>query len=133
MEPADSFSLEFEKPIRDLTEQRDRLMQVSEENEIDVSLEIQAIERKIETTKNEIYSQLTNWQRVQIARHPARPYSLDYIGALFDDFQELHGDRRFRDDAAIIGGFAQFQGQSVMVIGQQKGRNTKENLHRNFG
>ena len=133
MDTAANFSLEFEKPIRDLIEQLERLVQISQENEIDVSLEIQAIERKIEETKAKVYSNMDPWQRVQMARHPQRPYSLDYIHALFDDFQELHGDRRFRDDAAILGGIAQFNGEPVMVIGQQKGRNTKENLLRNFG
>ena len=133
MDTIAAFSLEFEKPIRDLIEQLDRLVQISQENEIDVSLEIQAIERKIEDTKKEVYGSMDPWQRVQMARHTQRPYSLDYIGALFEDFQELHGDRRFRDDAAIVGGLAQFEGQSVMVIGQQKGRNTKDNLLRNFG
>lgn len=133
MDTAAAFSLEFEKPIRDLNEQLDRLVQISDENEIDVSLEIQAIERKIEVTKEQIYGGMDPWQRVQMARHPQRPYALDYIKAIFEDFQELHGDRKFRDDAAIVGGLAKFEGQPVMVIGQQKGRNTKENLLRNFG
>lgn len=127
------FTLEFEKPLRDLQEQLTRLHKSMEENAVDVSTEIKAIERKIEETKRIIYSNLNAWQKVQLARHPRRPYALDYIGAAFDDFQELHGDRLYRDDEAIVGGTAFFRGRPVMVIGQQKGRNTKENLRRNFG
>jgi acetyl-CoA carboxylase carboxyl transferase subunit alpha len=127
------FTLEFEKPLRDLEEQLSRLHKSMEENAVDVSTEIRAIERKIEETKRIIYSNLNAWQKVQLARHPRRPYALDYIAAAFDDFQELHGDRLYRDDEAIVGGTAFFRGRPVMVIGQQKGRNTKENLRRNFG
>lgn len=125
--------LAFEKPVRDLQEQLEVLRKASESSKVDVSGEIQAIEAKIEATKRAIYSNLDAWEKVQLARHPERPYSLDYIGAIFDDFQEFHGDRAFRDDHAIVGGIATFEGEPVMVIGQQKGRGTKDNIKRNFG
>jgi acetyl-CoA carboxylase carboxyl transferase subunit alpha len=128
-----TYTLEFEKPLRELSAQLDQLRQQSLENNLDLSAEISAIERKIEATQREIYSSLTTWQKVQIARHPKRPYSLDYIGALLDNFQELHGDRLYNDDRALIGGTAFFQGQPVIVVAQQKGRDTKENIQRNFG
>lgn len=128
-----TYTLEFEKPLRELEKQLITLRTVSEESKVDVGNEIEAIEAKIEKTKAEIYSNLTAWQRVQLSRHPKRPYSLDYINRIFTNFEELHGDRRFREDAAIVGGPAYLDGQAVMVIGQQKGRNTKENLKRNFG
>jgi acetyl-CoA carboxylase carboxyl transferase subunit alpha len=127
------YALDFEKPLRGLIEQLDALHQLSEENHIDVSSEIKAIEAKIEKTKKSIYSNLSSWQRVQLARHPLRPYSLDYVDAIFDGFHELHGDRLYRDDKSIIGGTAFLDGQAVMIIAQQKGRNTKENILRNFG
>ena len=127
------FTLKFEKPLRLLEKQLSNLRKSSEEHEVDVRDEIRSIEQKIEKTKKKIYKGLNSWQKVQLARHPQRPYSLDYIGALFDDFQELHGDRCFKDDQAIIGGTAVFQGQPVMIIAQQKGRSTKENIKRNFG
>jgi len=127
------YTLEFEKPLGELDKQLHQLQQMSEESKIDVEHEIAAIETKIEATKRTIYSDLTPWQKVQLARHPNRPYTYDYIKAIFTGFQELHGDRMFKDDAAIVGGLAHFQGKPVMVIGQQKGRNTKENLKRNFG
>ena len=123
-----TYTLEFEKPLRELEKQLITLNQVSQESKVDVSNEIEAIEKKIEKIKADIYSDLTAWQRVQLSRHPKRPYSLDYIDRIFTDFEELHGDRRFREDAAIIGGPAFIEGKPVMVIGQQKGRNTKENL-----
>lgn len=128
-----TYTLEFEKPLRELEKQLNTLEAVSEESKVDVSREIEAIEAKIEQTKAEIYSNLTAWQRVQLSRHPKRPYSLDYINRIFTGFEELHGDRRFREDAAIVGGPAFLDGKAVMVIGQQKGRNTKDNLKRNFG
>ena len=128
-----TYTLEFEKPLRELQKQLITLRTVSDESKVDVSSEIEAIEQKIEQTKVAIYSDLTAWQRVQLSRHPKRPYSLDYIGLIFTDFEELHGDRRFREDAAIVGGPAFLDGKPVMVIGQQKGRNTKDNLKRNFG
>ena len=127
------YQLEFEKPLRDLEKQLDSLHQQSLENNIDMSAELAAIETKLETTKNEIYANLTTWQRVQVARHPKRPYALDYISAFCTDFQELHGDRQFKDDQALIGGTAFFEGRAVMLIAQQKGRGTKENIIRNFG
>lgn len=128
-----TYTLEFEKPLRELQKQLDTLQTVSLESKVDVSKEISTIEQKIAATKADIYSNLTPWQRVQLSRHPKRPYSIDYIERIFTDFQELHGDRRFRDDAAIVGGPAFLDGMPVMVIGQQKGRNTKDNLKRNFG
>ena len=128
-----TYTLEFEKPLRELEKQLITLRQVSQESKVDVSNEISAIEGKIEETKAAIYSNLTAWQRVQLSRHPKRPYSLDYIDLIFTDFEELHGDRRFREDAAIVGGPAFLDGQPVMVLGQQKGRNTRDNLKRNFG
>ncbi len=127
------YTLDFEKPLRDLESKLLQLEEMSNESNIDVETEIAAIETKIEATKRTIYSNLTPWQKVQLARHPQRPYALDYIGKIFNDFQELHGDRLYREDAAIVGGPATFEGRPVMVIGQQKGRNTKENLLRNFG
>lgn len=128
-----TYTLEFEKPLYELEKQLITLLSVSQESKVDVSNEIEAIEQKIEKTKADIYSDLTPWQRVQLSRHPKRPYTLDYIAAIFTDFEELHGDRRFREDAAIVGGPAFLDGKPVMVIGQQKGRNTRENLKRNFG
>jgi acetyl-CoA carboxylase carboxyl transferase subunit alpha len=128
-----TYTLEFEKPLRELEKQLITLQQVSKESKVDVSSEIKTIEKKIEQTKSEIYSDLDAWQRVQLSRHPKRPYALDYIERIFTDFEELHGDRRYGEDAAIVGGPAFIEHQPIMVIGQQKGRNTKENLLRNFG
>jgi len=128
-----AYLLEFEKPLRELEKQLESLHQQSLENNIDMSAELSAIEEKLEKTRREIYSNLTPWQRVQLARHPKRPYALDYVGALCTDFQELHGDRQFKDDQALIGGTAFFEDRPVMIIAQQKGRNTKENIQRNFG
>jgi acetyl-CoA carboxylase carboxyl transferase subunit alpha len=127
------FALDFEKPLRDLVTQLEALKKSSREQKVDVDGEIKAIERKIEATKREIYSNLTAWQKVQIARHPKRPYALDYISAIFEDFEELHGDRSFGDDQALIGGTAFFDGKSVMILAHQKGRDTRENIRRNFG
>jgi len=126
-------TLEFEKPIRDLEKQLEQLNQLSLENNMDASVEISAIEKKIDATKKSVYTNLTAWQRVLIARHPRRPYALDYIAAIFTGFQELHGDRQYKDDRALIGGTAFYQGRAVMIIAQQKGRDTKENILRNFG
>ena len=128
-----TYVLEFEKPLRELAMQLDALQQQSLESNLDLSTEVVAIEQKIEHTRREIYTHLTPWQRVQIARHPKRPYALDYIGMICEDFLELHGDRQFRDDRALIGGTAFFHGHAVMVIAQQKGRDTKEKIARNFG
>ena len=128
-----AYLLEFEKPLRELEKQLEALHQQSLENNIDMSAELATIEAKIDVTKREIYTNLTPWQRVLVARHPKRPYALDYIGALCTDFQELHGDRQFNDDRALIGGTAFFEGRPVMIIAQQKGRDTKESILRNFG
>lgn len=128
-----TYVLEFEKPLRELAMQLDTLHQQSLESNLDLKKEIAAIEKKIEQTRREIYTNLTPWQRVQIARHPKRPYALDYVNQLCEDFIELHGDRQFRDDRALIGGTAFFHGQAVMIIAQQKGRDTKEKIARNFG
>ncbi|MEX0331876.1 MAG: acetyl-CoA carboxylase carboxyltransferase subunit alpha [Puniceicoccaceae bacterium] len=127
------FTLEFEKPLRDLQLRLEELMTASEEQNFDVSAETEAIRKRLEETKRDIYTHLTPWQRVQLARHPKRPYSLDYINAIFTGFQELHGDRSYGDDQALIGGTAFFDGQPVMIIAQQKGRDVKDNLRRNFG
>ncbi len=127
------YTLEFEKPLRELSAQLDQIRQRALEHNVDLVEEISGVERKIESTQKDIYSNLTPWQKVQIARHPKRPYALDYIGSIFENFQELHGDRQFRDDRALIGGTAFLQGESVMIIAQQKGRDTKEKIQRNFG
>ncbi len=127
------YMLPFEKPITELENKLRELRTFSENQEIDVSLEIQRMQKKIEETRASIYSNLTAWQKVQVARHPLRPYTMDYIEAMTTDFQELHGDRIHRDDRAIIGGFAKLDGQPVMIIGTQKGRDTKSNLACNFG
>lgn len=127
------FILEFEKPIRALEEQLEQLRQSAQDSKVDFTDEIRSIEGKLEETRRTIFNQLTAWQKVQIARHPKRPYTLDYIHSIFTDFQELHGDRAFRDDQALIGGTAWLDERPVMLIGQQKGRDTKENIMRNFG
>jgi acetyl-CoA carboxylase carboxyl transferase subunit alpha len=131
--PMKLITLEFEKPIADLERKLAELKTSSAQQRVDLGDEIRAMEQKVEETKRAIYSNLTAWQRVQLARHPNRPYLLDYVKAIFQDFLELHGDRRFADDRAIVGGFARIDGEQVMLIGHQKGRNTKENLLRNFG
>jgi acetyl-CoA carboxylase carboxyl transferase subunit alpha len=128
-----AYVLEFEKPLRELVRQLEELRQRSLETNVDVTKEIHAVERRLEATQREIYSNLTPWQKVQIARHPKRPYALDYITAICEDFQEFHGDRQYNDDRAIIGGTAFFKGDAVMVIAQQKGRDPKERILRNFG
>lgn len=128
-----SYTLEFEKPLRELSAQLDQLKQQSLESNVDVTSEVAAIERKIAATQREIYSNLTSWQRVQIARHPKRPYALDYVAEICEDFREMHGDRQFNDDRALVGGTAFFQGKAVMIIAQHKGRDTKEKVARNFG
>ncbi len=128
-----AYLLEFEKPLRELEKQLESLHQQSLENNIDMSAELSAIEEKLDQTKREIYTNLTAWQRVQVARHPKRPYALDYIAALCTGFQELHGDRQFKDDQALIGGTAFFGDRPVMIVAQQKGRDTKETILRNFG
>src|SRR5471032_1119411 len=128
-----TYVLEFEKPLRELVKQLDELRQQSIETNVDLAKEIHAIEGKIEAMRRDIYSNLTSWQKVQIARHPRRPYALDYIGMICEGFQELHGDRQFKDDQALIGGTAFFNGEAVMIVAQQKGRDPKERVTRNFG
>lgn len=125
--------LEFEKPIMELQKQLADLHRGSEDQEIDVSSEVAAIEEKIHSTRNEIYRNLTAWQRVQIARHTARPFMLDYVRLCCDEFVEVHGDRHIGDDHAMPCGFATLGGIRCVLIGQQKGRDTKENILRNFG
>ncbi|MGJ8676346.1 MAG: acetyl-CoA carboxylase carboxyltransferase subunit alpha [Akkermansiaceae bacterium] len=125
--------LEFEKPIAELANELEKLKQKSNTQNIDMSDEILAIEVKLSQTRDSIYENLSPWQRVQIARHTNRPFMLDYITHVFEDFCELHGDRHIGDDNSMPGGFATLNGQRVVVIGHQKGRDTKENLLRNFG
>ena len=127
--------LDFEKPIVELQRKLEELRKHPETHALGVSLEEEArqIEKKIEETRRQIFSNLTPWQRVQLARHPKRPYTLDYLQMTFNDFSELHGDRLFSDDRAMVGGFARLDDHKVMVIGTQKGRETKENILRNFG
>lgn len=128
-----STGLDFEKPILELERKIEELKKFSSSQKLDINSEIAKLEEKLEKVKREVFSNLTPWQRVQIARHPRRPYTLDYISLMTSDFVEIHGDRAFADDKAIICGFAKMDGQKVAVIGHQKGRDTKENLLRNFG
>jgi len=125
--------LDFEQPIAELEAKVEELRYVQDDSAVDISEEIQRMQKKSQALTKEIYARLTPWQVAQVARHPQRPYTLDYIGLIFTDFEELHGDRSFADDASIVGGLARFNGQSVMVIGHQKGRDTKEKILRNFG
>jgi acetyl-CoA carboxylase carboxyl transferase subunit alpha len=125
--------LDFEKPIAELEAKIQELRFVSDDSEINITEEIGRLEAKSRSLTESIFSSLSAWQVAQLARHPQRPYTLDYIDLIFTDFQELHGDRAFADDPAIVGGVARLDGRPVMVIGQQKGRDTKEKLHRNFG
>ena len=125
--------LDFEAPITELRKKIEELETLSASSGIDVSSEVSALQNKLEQTANAIYSNLSPWQKVQISRHPARPYTMDYISRLCPDFMELSGDRRFSDDKAIVGGPATFRGRKIMVIGTQKGRDMKENVFRNFG
>ncbi len=125
--------LEFEKPLEVLYEQLEKLQQVGDEGEVDVSEMIKMLENKIKTKKKEIYSNLTGWQKVQLSRHPERPYTLYYIKQMCRKFIELHGDRHYSDDKAIVGGIGTLDGQTVVILGQQKGVNTKMRQYRNFG
>jgi len=127
--------LDFEKPITELQNKLDDLRLHPEKHSLGISFEeeLVLIEKKLEETRRQVFLHLTPWQRVQLARHPKRPYTLDYFTQTFTDFQELHGDRMFADDHAMVGGFARIGGHRVVVIGTQKGRNTKENILRNFG
>lgn len=131
--PNGQFFLDFEKPLIEVEERIAELKRFTEEKDMDFSEEITKLEGRAAKLAEEIFGNLTRWQRVQLARHPRRPFALDYIKLIFQDFIELHGDRLFRDDPAIVGGIASLEGQPVTVIGQQKGRDTKENLARNFG
>ena len=129
-------TLDFEKPLRDLESQLEELLESSRKSDVDpgrVSTAAKVIEAEIDAAKREIYSNLTPWQKIQISRHPNRPYTLDFVERVFDDFEELHGDRTFGEDSAMVGGPAKLDGRSIMVVGQQKGRDTEENLKRNFG
>ncbi len=126
-------ALDFEKPIIELEAKINDLKKSGKTKKIDFEPEIKKIEQKIEKMKQEIYSNLTDWQRVQIARHPNRPYTLDYIHLMTSEFVELHGDRLFADDLALVGGFAKLNGHKIMIMGHQKGRDTKDNIRRNFG
>lgn len=130
---APAYVLEFEKPLRELGKQLDELRQRSIETSVDLASEIHAIELKIEALRRDIYSNLSPWRKVQVARHPKRPYALDYVKRICTGFQELHGDRQFRDDQALIGGTAFLDGEAVMIVAQQKGRDPKERMIRNFG
>ncbi len=126
-------TFDFEKPLADLQTQIEKVKQVEDKNKLDMSATIAELENKLETTRHEIYANLTGWQKVQISRHPERPYTLQYLELMCDDFIELHGDRTFGDDKAIVGGFGTINGHTAMFIGHQKGRNTKERQYRNFG
>jgi acetyl-CoA carboxylase carboxyl transferase subunit alpha len=126
-------ALEFEKPILDLESRIKELRSYGETNRVDMTEEVLGLERRLERLRSETFDGLTRWQRVQLARAPGRPTSLDYIGKIFTEFVELHGDRAFGEDPAIVGGLARLNEQPVLVIGQQKGRDTKENIQRNFG
>ncbi|MCU0921133.1 MAG: acetyl-CoA carboxylase carboxyltransferase subunit alpha [Burkholderiaceae bacterium] len=125
--------LEFEQPIAELDSKIEELRYVQNESAVDISDEIERLGHKSLQLTKEIYSSLTPWQVTQIARHPQRPYTLDYVSEIFTDFQEMHGDRSFADDLSIVGGLARFNGQACMVLGHQKGRDTKERGQRNFG
>ncbi|HOX88708.1 MAG TPA: acetyl-CoA carboxylase carboxyltransferase subunit alpha [Burkholderiaceae bacterium] len=130
--PKTSF-LDFEQPIAELEQKIEELRFVQDDSAVDISEEIERLQKKGESLIKDIYAKLTPWQVSQLARHPQRPYTLDYVGDVFTDFHELHGDRAFADDLSIVGGLARFNGQAVMVLGQQKGRDTKERTQRNFG
>lgn len=125
--------LEFEQPIAELEAKIEQLRFVQDDSAVDISEEISRLEAKSQSLTRDIYAKLSPWQIAQVARHPQRPYTLDYIEHIFTNFEELHGDRSFADDPAIVGGLARFNGQPCMVIGHQKGRDTKEKISRNFG
>ncbi len=125
--------LDFEKPIIELETKINELKNLGKTRKVDLDPEIKKLEQKAAKMKEEIYSKLTDWQRVQIARHPLRPYTLDYINMMTSEFIEVHGDRLFADDLALVGGFAKLNGHRIMIMGHQKGRDTKDNIRRNFG
>ncbi|RKZ08046.1 acetyl-CoA carboxylase carboxyl transferase subunit alpha [bacterium] len=126
-------TLDFEKPLVELEEKILALQQSASENDVDVRDEVERLRKQVEKRSKEIFGSLDPWQRVQLARHPRRPTMLDYVERIFDDFKELHGDRAYRDDPSIVGGMARIGEQRVMVVGHQKGRDTKSNIRRNFG
>ena len=126
-------SFDFEKPLAELIQQIDKVKQVADKTKVDMSATLLELEEKVAHTQQSLYNNLTGWQKVQMSRHAERPQTLDYISLICDDFIEMHGDRTVKDDKAIIGGFATINGQSVMIIGHQKGKNTKERQYRNFG
>jgi acetyl-CoA carboxylase carboxyl transferase subunit alpha len=125
--------LDFEQPIAELEAKIEELRFVQDDSAVDISEEIARLQKKSQALTREIYGKLTAWQIAQVARHPQRPYTLDYVGQLFTDFEELHGDRAFADDPAMVGGLARFNGETCVVIGHQKGRDTKDKIFRNFG
>jgi acetyl-CoA carboxylase carboxyl transferase subunit alpha len=125
--------LEFEQPIAELEAKIDELRYVQDDSAVDISEEIGRLQKKSQSLTKDIYGKLSAWQIAQVARHPQRPYTLDYAGQIFTGFEELHGDRAFADDPAIVGGLARFNGDACMIIGHQKGRDTKEKIYRNFG
>jgi acetyl-CoA carboxylase carboxyl transferase subunit alpha len=126
-------ALDFEKPIIELEKRIAELRQIAEQEGLEAGDELRELEKKADHLRKEVFSRLTRWQRVQLARHPLRPYTLDYIDRIMQEFIELHGDRLFADDGAVVGGLATFEGMKIVLIGQQKGRETKEKLARNFG
>ncbi len=126
-------SFDFEKPLADLYQQIEKVKQIADKTKVDMSATLAELEEKAEQTSKSLYANLTGWQKVQMSRHAERPQTLDYINFICDDFIELHGDRTVKDDKAIIGGFATINGETVMVIGHQNGKNTKERQYRNFG
>ncbi|WP_316793495.1 acetyl-CoA carboxylase carboxyltransferase subunit alpha [Pedobacter frigoris] len=126
-------SFDFEKPLTELVQQIEKVKQVADKTKVDMSATLTELEEKLAQTQQSLYSNLTGWQKVQMSRHAERPQTLDYISLICDDFIEMHGDRTVKDDKAIIGGFATINGQTVMIIGHQKGKNTKERQYRNFG
>ncbi|NCU18080.1 acetyl-CoA carboxylase carboxyl transferase subunit alpha [Pallidibacillus pasinlerensis] len=128
-----AFELEFEKPINDLRKKIDELIDITKKADVDLTSEIEKLEKRLQNLEDEVYLNLQAWDRVQIARHPNRPTTLDYVEQIFEDFFELHGDRVFGDDEAIVGGIAKYKGRPVTVIGHQRGKDTKENIRRNFG
>jgi acetyl-CoA carboxylase carboxyl transferase subunit alpha len=125
--------LDFEQPIAELETKIEELRYGQDDSPVDISEEIGRLQKKSQALTRDIYAKLSAWQIAQVARHPQRPYTLDYANGIFEGFEELHGDRTFADDAAIVGGLARFNGESCMIIGHQKGRDTKEKIHRNFG
>src|SRR5678815_4905680 len=131
--PVKQTFLDFEQPIAELQTKIDELRFVHEDSAVDIADEIARLTKKSQQLTKDIYGKLTAWQIAQVARHPQRPYTLDYVAGLFTEFRELHGDRTYSDDPAIVGGLARFNGKPCVVIGHQKGRDTKEKIHRNFG